>query len=128
MAIVTGDQATAADVKAIVRHFTEMVSSVQTVPNNAWTDWDLVAIVPANTKSVIVDIHRKADYGDFDYTVGARKNGSSDTRTFEVNNLHRTRIIIETECDSSRIIELYGSTNADTRWQARILGYWAEAT
>jgi len=117
MTIATGQQILASDVLGL--RFTEIWSATTNVGTNTntWIDWDLSAIVPSGTKVVIVTIQ----LGPVTGYRGARKNGSTDSRTYSIR-YDRDQVVVTLlcECDSNRVIEIYSCTDTDT---FRIIGY-----
>ena len=100
--------------------FTELISAthqVGAVPN--WEDWDVSGIVPAGTVAVLVGAVPTTLNSRI---VGARKNGSALVRTFQLPAIGD--VIILTECDGSRIIEIKGVFQT-TSVNFRIYGYWS---
>lgn len=99
--------------------FTELMSTAHgPSAANTWEDWDLSAIVPAGTKSVLVCITNQAAAGNR----GCRKNGSALVRYWYLNAADMPHMFILTECDANRIIEIY-YPNTDAHHQ--IVGYWS---
>lgn len=85
--------------------------------NNAWTDIDCSAEAPSGSTGVIVRIRETGGWAN---NCGLRKNGSTDTVTFQIAaNAH---VYICIGLDSSRIIEAYSEDNAFHRFD--IVGYF----
>lgn len=90
---------------------------------STWGDWDLSAIVPIGTKSVLVAVGASTAL----YVTGARKKGSTLERTtpgvdFAAASLTGWAMTFLTECDVNRVIQIYCS---NTGPKFNILGYWS---
>ncbi|MCK9320234.1 hypothetical protein, partial [Methanoculleus sp.] len=68
---------------------------------------DVSAIVPANATGVILHLYN--DNGTTDYTIGFRKNGSTDNRTTLFGAANNMWCAIGV--DANRIFEIYASNN-----------------
>ena len=129
MPIATGEQALAADVKDIVRHFTDLAGGEdQSISNVSWTDWDISAIVPTGTAFVLIGLEwNSTNRGTF--TIGVRKNGTALSRVVEVGgvaiDVYGT-VSVVTEVDTNRVVEVYISSTAKVA-KASVLGYWKGA-
>lgn len=106
--------------------FTELAGGEahQVTTINTWEDWDLSAIVPAGTKTVLVEIYLKFSANQVS---GVRKNGSALDRKQATGTPSDTSVAyrhVLTEVDDNRVIEVYGSL-ADANLTFSILGYWS---
>ncbi len=97
---------------------------------DAWEDWDISAIVPAGTKSVLVAALHPS-FLNIDEPVGARQNGPTLDRSFgpfgitgvvNYRSITSTHGPMLTEVDASRVIEIYAG---HTAIRFGIKGYWA---
>ncbi len=107
---------TVSDLSPHMQDFYEIATSGSHTASgtSAWEDWDISAIVPADTKYVEVVIKAGAAH-----TAGVRENGTSNDRT--VSNGGGGLAFRTCKCDSNRIIEIY-TTYASTYFY--ITGYW----
>ena len=118
------DEAVASDIV-----FTELVGGQDRHVGAAatWTDWDISAIVPAGTKSVIVAMVNIDTVNV--KSAGARKNGSAldrrGTLPLTAGAAESWDFSLLTECDANRVIEIYAQTDASIHFN--ILGYWSPA-
>lgn len=89
-----------------------------------WEDWDLSAIIGSGAKVVLVGI---ANQSSSAYRAGARKNGTALDRKGKLDeglsNLFMWDIMLPTECDANRVIEIYAGYHTDIYFN--ILGYWS---
>ncbi|MBA7682892.1 hypothetical protein ES703_91248 [subsurface metagenome] len=110
--------------------FTELAGIEYKVVNNinVWEDWDLSAIVPAGTVSVLVLAWSK---GATTNKAGARKNGTALDRPFTALTIGNAASLLGnnvsccmlTEVDANRIIDIRGSSLTTIRFG--IKGYWS---
>jgi hypothetical protein len=98
--------------------FTEMYGDGSYPSIGTWEDWDLSAIVPAGTTSVLVNMYTT----EGGHTMGVRNNGSSDARLFYI--LQYGNLAIQTKVGADRIIERYAGTLTVANTNFRIVGYW----
>jgi len=92
---------------------------------STWEDWDISAIIPAGAKGAMVEMASSLNTG---YILGgARKNGTAINRYAYLDQAtvttHRADKVLPTECDASRIIEVY-SQGVATNVYFNIVGYW----
>jgi len=102
--------------------FTELVGGEAIVPalDNTWEDWDLAAIIPPNSVSVLIGCYNDSAGSQ---TCGIKKKGSALARTFAcaAEDVYTFCIC---ECDASRIIEIYGRAAGAHNTAFNVLGYW----
>lgn len=129
MAIVTGQQATAADVLVSDRHFVELAGGEnrQNSSNATWQDWDLSGTIPSGGKYALIAIGSNSTSSA--NSCGVRKNGSALNRRGALDGpvavATRWDIVVLVELDANRIIETYAQWKDDGFFN--LLGYWKEA-
>lgn len=115
----TGADPTEIDVPAAGVTFTELAGgeNKQATGAGAWEDWDISAIIGAGAVAALIQIRGSTTAG----VNGCRKNGSALVR--RPKQLNNATVCVLTECDASRIIEIYQANTA--RGAFDVLGYWS---
>jgi len=86
--------------------------------DGSWRDIDVSALVPAGTRAVQVIFATVTGSGGTTVSIGARKNGSTDTAVWVLDTSYTSGIgaAIWTEVDGSRIFEGYISGSRGAIW------------
>ncbi len=119
LAAAESKRITIANLMAAGLTFTEIITAVHNPVGAAgWEDWDLSAIVGAGSVYVEVVMKRPASGSGL---IGSRNNGSGVVRNVPTISQGSTKTML-TQCDGSRIIEIYGAAVTDEFY---ITGYWS---